>query len=530
MFAIAILLGIYSYLIFSLGVLGVLYKSAITVVTIIFITASFLYFKKKPEDFPTLNIKNEKIRSYFLLFLLLTLTNLIGTLGPEISFDSLWYHLTLPKIFLENHRIDYIPGGLLYYSVMPKLGEMLFIPGLAFGNEIIPKLTQWLFGILTSVVIYKISRKYFEEKLSIIGTLIFYGSLVVSWESTTAYVDLIRAFFEAMALWGFLNWFETKDRKWLVESAVMLGLAISTKLLSLGSLIIFSGLIIYYFKNKNINTRLVITNILVYWCVAILIALPWFVFAFVNTGNPFYPIFSDLYRVGLNWSLLNPLFIIRDLFVLFFRAADPISPIYIMILPLTFVMFRKFNKQQRIIGIYCLLALIVWYLTPRTGGGRFILPYLPAFSVLTIAVIYNIRQIALKEYITLLIILVSLITLIYRGVANFKFIPVILGAQTKEDFLSKNLNYDFGDFYDTDGFFSKTIKPEDKVLLYGFHNLYYVNFPFIHDSYVEKGDRFNYIATQNSEIPKRFSHWNLIYENAFTHVKLYSIGGMMWTY
>ena len=160
MFAIAILLGIYSYLIFSLGVLGILYKSAIITITIIFTAASYFYFKKKPEDFPILNLKSKKIRSYLFLFLLLIVVNLIGALGPEIAFDSLWYHLTLPKIFLENHRIDFIPGGLFYYSVMPKLGEMLFIPGLAFGNEIIPKLTQWMFGILTSIVIYKISRKY----------------------------------------------------------------------------------------------------------------------------------------------------------------------------------------------------------------------------------------------------------------------------------------------------------------------------------------------------------------------------------
>ena len=123
----------------------------------------------------------------------------------------------------------------------------------------------------------------------------------------------------------------------------------------------------------------------------------------------------------------------------------------------------------------------------------------------------------------------SLITAVYRGIANAKFVPVILGQQTKGEFLTKNLNFKFGDFYDTDGFFAKTIKSEDKVLLYGFHNLYYVNFPFIHESYVKRGDRFNYIVTQNSEVPKRFSHWQMIYENDLTDVKLYW-GGMMWTY
>ncbi|KKQ35185.1 MAG: Dolichyl-phosphate-mannose-protein mannosyltransferase protein [Microgenomates group bacterium GW2011_GWA2_37_6] len=530
MFALAILVGIYSYLILGLGILGLLYSSAILIVSVVFVITAYLYFKGKPEDFPRINLRNKNLRPLLFLFLLLAGVNLIGALGPELSFDALWYHLTLPKIFLESRSIDFISGGLFYYSVMPKLSEMLFIPGLVFGNEVIPKLTQWIFGILTSIVIYKISRRYFDEKLSIIGSLIFYGSLVVAWESTTAYVDLIRTFFEVMALWGFLIWFEKKDRKWLVESAIMLGLAISTKLIAIGSLLIFAVVMIYVFTNNKRYIKQFITNIHVYMYISIFISFPWFAYAFLTTGNPLYPIFSDYFPVGFSADLLNPINLLRDFFILFFRAPDPISPIYAIVLPLAFVMFGKFNKQQRVIGIYCLLALIVWYFIPRTGGGRFFLPYLPAFSILTITVLANIRQIALRKYIISLVIFVSLITAIYRGIANAKFVPVILGTQTKNDFLTKNLNFNYGDFYDTDGWFDRSIKDSDKVLLYGFHNLYYVNFPFIHESYVKKGDRFNYIATQNTEIPKRFSYWQLIYENNLTNVKLYSLKGIMWTY
>ena len=68
------------------------------------------------------------------------------------------------------------------------------------------------------------------------------------------------------------------------------------------------------------------------------------------------------------------------------------------------------------------------------------------------------------------------------------------------------------------------------ALLYGFHNLYYINFPFIDSSYVKIGDRFNYIAVAGNNLPERFKVWNLIYYNEKTNVKLYSIGGMKWTY
>ena len=129
-----------------------------------------------------------------------------------------------------------------------------------------------------------------------------------------------------------------------------------------------------------------------------------------------------------------------------------------------------------------------------------------------------------------LVIFFSLFSIIYRFGANLKYIPVIIGQQSKSDFLAKHLNFSFGDFYDTDMYFEKNIKTSDIVLLYGFHNLYYVDFPFIDSSWAKKGDRFNYIAIQDSIIPERFKYWNLIYYNSKTDVKVYSLGGIKWTY
>lgn len=526
MFALALIIGTYSYTIFALGILGFLYRELIVILTIVFVMMSFAYFRKKPEDFPRINLINKNIRPLLLLFIIMMAVNLVGVLGPELSFDALWYHLTLPKIFLENNSINFIPGGLFYYSVMSKLTEMLYIGGLSFGSEVFPKLIHFAFGILTSIVVYKISRKYLDEKLSFLASLIFYGSLVVAWESITAYIDLSRAFFEVMALWGFIEYVESKNKKWLIESAVMTGLAVSTKLIALGSLPIFVLLIFLFEKNRSKAFR----NGALFSVVTLLISFPWFFFSIMNTGNPFYPAFSGLYQIGLSPNLLNPVNFIKDFFVLFFEAGDPISPIFVILLPLTFVYIRKFTKNQKIVVLYSIFALLVWYITPRTGGGRFILPYLPAFSILTAFIISKIDNKLLKQYVGFLILFICLITIAYRGVANLKYLPVVLGVQSKNEFLSRNLNFNFGDFYDTDGYFTKNIRSGDKVLLYGFHNLFYANFPFIHESFVKTGDRFNYIAIQNANLPERFSHWNLIYENDKTNVRLYSLGGMRWTY
>lgn len=525
MFKIAFLIGIYSYVIFSLGLLSLLYKEVILLVTVLYV---FIVIKsiRQSEHVKKFNIRalihlyNEKpplVKSFIILIFIQVLINLVGALGPELGFDALWYHLTIPKIYLENHFVFHIPGGLLYYSGMPKLTEMIYLGFLA--NDTFAKLIHFGFGILSLVALYKLSRNFLSEKYSILASLIFYSNLVVGWQSTTAYVDLARTFFEIMAFWGFVNWLKEKKVIWFFESAFMLGLAISVKLISFGSLIIFSILLSYYFWHSGKINKL-IKALMSYIGIALLVLLPYFVFALLNTGNPIYPVFSQFYSINPNFTFVNPL-----------KLADPISPLYLIFLPFIIFYFRKFSNIVKIIVFYSVLSFIIWYLTPQTGGGRFIMPYLPIYSLiiaLGIKMVYIYKN--LHNLSIAFVILIFIVSIIYRGGANFKFIPVILGVQSKDQFLSNNLNFSFGDFYDTDGYFKAHIKETDRVLLFGFHNLYYVSFPFLDSSYVKKGDKFNYIATQNTQLPERFKFFSLVYSNERTGVNLYSLGGQEWIY
>ena len=526
MFTLALSIGIYSYIIFLFGLLGLLYKQNLIAVSTVYLLILIFFAKRNLSLF---RIKDgivnyiKKTSKLGLMFLSLitvqSVVNLIGALAPELGFDALWYHLTLPKIYLNSHSIDYIPGGLLYYSVMPKLTEMLYISALSFGTEIWAKFVHFSFGILSLIALYKLSRKFLTKTFSLLVLVLFYSNLVVGWMSITSYIDLARTFFEIMALWCFVEWQQNKKSIWLVKSAVMLGLAISTKLLAVGSLLIFCVIIVYCFWILKKRLKNMLVGLFVYWFICLLIPLPWFVFSFIHTGNPVYPFFTNVYPIKLNFDLVNPL-----------NLSDPISPIYLVMLPVAFVLYKKFGLIIKITLLYSLLAIFIWYLTPQVGGGRFILPYLPTFSIISVVVIDKMKNLKIQKLFIGSIIFLSLFSILYRGAANSKYVPVILGKESKSHFLTNNLNFSFGDFYDTDGYFAKKIKKDDTVLLYGFHNLYYVNFPFIDSSYVKKGDMFNYVAVQENNVPERFKMWNLIYYNNKTQVRLYSIGGLKWMY
>jgi hypothetical protein len=543
MFALAIFIGIYSYLVFLLGVFGLFYKLPVFIMTIVYFSMLVIFYREKLKySFKKLKLKQlpmwlkkNKLFSFVALIISLqVLINLIGVLGPEISYDALWYHLTLPKFYILDHRIFYVPGVKMAYSVMPKLTEMLYTSALVLANDSLAKLIHFSFGILLLVAIYKLARKFMSKEFSILASAIFYANLVVGWESITAYIDLSRTFFEVMALWGFLNWFETKQRKWLVISAVVLGLAITAKLVAAFSLLIFLALFAYKKFIQKDKWLDVAKNYLIFCVSTLLVPLPWFIFSYLKTGNPFYPYLSnvplDSSKTFLFISFPNIMSIVSDAYNFFLKLNDPISPVYLIVLPLFILGLGKFNSKLKILSIYSIVALAIWYLTEQVRGGRFILPYLPVFSILAAYIISKIGVRRLKMFLMGVVILVSLISIGYRGIANAKFVPVILGRETKAEFLTKYLNFNFGDFYDTDNYFGNHLTKNDPVLLFGFGKLYYVDFNFIDSTWVKKGDRFNYIAVQDAVLPSRFSDWRQIYYNKLTKVKLYTKEGKQWVY
>lgn len=377
-----------------------------------------------------------------LLFLAI-IVNLVAVFGPERGFDALWYHLTIPKIWTMWGRIDYIPGGLLYYSAMPHLGEILyFFAKTDTGAHFI----NWLAGIGAVYFTFKIARIYCDRKTSLLASVIFYCNPLVGWQSGSAYIDLIRTFFESMALYFLLS-------KKPVFSGLAIGLAVGTKTLALGSLGVLGVL-------SRLSYKFLIP--------AILISAPWFIWSYLKTGYPFYPlgagILDSTHNIGNIWPLV-PL----DWWLLIYAITLPWWP------------------RKNLVFKYAVLGFLVWFITPHTGESRFLLPYLPAFAVLSA---WAIEQKKILIYVALLI---AVFSIIYRGVANARLIPYFFGRETKTQFLCKNLDFSTRVFVDCNGWYKENIKPTDLVLIKGYHNLYYVDFPFVHESWY-KGEKVTKIV------------------------------------
>lgn len=455
MYSWAIACGVFSYYLFLLGNIGQLTAAPIIFGTIVFVFYSILLaWKKAPRQITWPQDRIAQI-SLTILFLLACI-NLIGALGPELGFDAIWYHLTIPRIWLMENQVMAIQHGPFYYALLPKLVDMFYLIPVLLHMEVGAKLLQFLFGLLSSYCTYKIGRQFLNKEQSLLAAVLFYGNLVVGWQSITAYIDLGRTFFESLAVLALVEFSTPKNKKSALGLAVLLGLAVTSKILAFASSLVCTAIL--FFKKKYSATFLVLI-------MSILIPLPWLIVNWMQTGNPIHPIFSG-YGLTSEWHTL-------DIFTVWIWSADPISPIYLIVLPLILLSifnvssqyFQKLSADKvgafNALAWYSLGTLFLWWLLPRTGGGRFLMPYLPAYSVLVAITISRLKDKYIKRIIICTVLFLSVVSVLYRAGANARYLPYILGRESKNSFLQRNIDLNFGDnwYYLTDDSLQSIYKP-----------------------------------------------------------------------
>jgi len=106
---------------FWVGVLHLLSPNLVLLGT--FLAAVSIFFKfKRWKNFDLKVLSNWIIENKFILIgcSIFTILVLPHTFRPIVSFDALWYHLSIPKLFLQEGNINYL-GTHTRYSVHPYL-------------------------------------------------------------------------------------------------------------------------------------------------------------------------------------------------------------------------------------------------------------------------------------------------------------------------------------------------------------------------------------------------------------------------
>jgi hypothetical protein len=340
MCAIGIGFAVLSYGVFFVGVLGWLNRTAIFVLLGLMLLASVPsmgavrgklianIYEQVPQVLPKISSSHSPIElAMTALCIFISILVLIGAFSPPtaVEWDSLSYHLAIPKLYLEAKRIYFVQ--FTSHASFPFTTEMLYTVGLALSGHSLAKLFHFFFFIGCCVLLLcignsiafhmwrnapdKASSNQFPSPTRSAwasGWALFTIPIAVA-EASTAYVDIALSFYALLAVLAGLRWLESKSLGWLMLCAIACGLCMGIKysgiiMLSLPvGLFLFNTVAVKQGSSKSTSgiLRDCVPQVLFPLVVACIVASPWYVKNIVVTGNPFFPFFYEVFG-GRGWN------------------------------------------------------------------------------------------------------------------------------------------------------------------------------------------------------------------------------------
>lgn len=322
---------------------------------------------------------------------------------PPIGFDSLVYHLEVPRQMLRQGGQAFFPDNI--YAYFPQLGEMLFLYGLEIAGDSAARLFNTLFGVLLCVAIFGFSRKHLPTRWALLAAMLFITVPSVVQTLPFAYVDLPFSLYVFLAVAGLLEYFQNRSPAWLLVTGVMAGGAWATKYTGMQVAFLLMLMILtehLFARRKEMPVAVVVVP-----AVAFLIFLPYLLRTWVATGWPLFPFeLANLpLRPMMNWDaersalymdylsiygatgetysvvdrLVAPLMVFVNARFWKFEAYDGmIGPVFLLIPVLLFR--RSKPRDVKLIILFSLSYLYYWAST--TLQVRFLFPLLPMLAFL----------------------------------------------------------------------------------------------------------------------------------------------------
>jgi hypothetical protein len=415
---------------------------------------------------------NQALAAFVLFALLMAF---LLALAPPTAWDSLVYHLTGPKLYIEagglNHDID------LPYLGFPQAGSMMFLWAEMLAGAELAQLIHLTFAILTLMLMAHVVKELSQGNGWLPVALILgvpTAAMLASW----AYVEWITMF-GVLASFILIRSREPgipegkghlfRGYRALALAGFFAAMSINTKYTAIGALL---GLIVVAFIERRSWRGLGV------FIAAIAVSiLPYMLKNLLLTGNPVYPfflsgVFWDSHRAywysrgGTGLSLMQMLLAPWEATIFGIEggvvAGHPpysatIGPALLALLPLAALRFKdrseRARRLMRSMAVVCAIGTIVWLgqmaFSELMVQTRLLFPILPMIVILAAAGFDGLAKrgrlsdLARLAFGTLIGLMLAL-GVLEAGAAFVDASPasVLFGTQTKSEYLAQRL----GDF------------------------------------------------------------------------------------
>jgi hypothetical protein len=297
-FALTLGLGLWSTIIFCLGLAGLIYWQVIWSITLIAALGTLIALVRRwrairaPLNLPSHKLDLRLNALWALALITLGYVFFLGarTLYPPRQWDAISNHLVMARQYLLDHQLLIVRGTP--NQIIHSLNHLLFTWALAMKDDLMAQMIEFTLLILCGAGLL---TYFLRRDLSFFGLAAFFFWIIhplVSWVGTAAYVDAGLACYVFLGLYALLLFKEEQDAKWLYLAMALLAMAAGVKLPG----IFFFSLAAGYALWRLIRGRLGLKQAMAGWSIGLLAILPWYGYLIYHTGNPLFPMFPQLNR------------------------------------------------------------------------------------------------------------------------------------------------------------------------------------------------------------------------------------------
>ena len=416
-------------------------------------------------------------------------------LAPEISYDSLAYHLALPSLYEMEGGLIPTPTNLS--SGIPMHMELVYGWAITLSDGILAKLLHWSLGLGLAAGFLGAGARLGKPLAGWLAGAVFFSTPLVGMNLWKTWIDVASSYMVFLSAYALLvhlreaTGSSSRNGLW-AASACFTGLAMAMKYTNWPLLIVL--LVIF------VVLRLGWKSMALYAGVALVCVLPWIAKNWAFYGNPLFPYLHELWRPdaeyaanwrtlqdnawGRNWGsiaavgprawvdvLLHP-------WVISMRGgsdADFVGPLYLIFLP-GFLLLRGQTRESRV-ATWVLLGLwLTWW--PLTAMPRFFTPGLAVFAFLI-----GVMALGDARLVPWAVSVIAALTLdnFFWGLAaadRSGARPYLLGRISEEDYLTRS-HYTYPTpYFASARWINQHTPPEARVLVVGDVRGYYLERPF----------------------------------------------------
>jgi len=217
---------------------------------------------------------------------------IVQALAPPSDWDSLMYHLQVPRHFLQEGRV-YLPHDNLHAAYVG-LVHMLYVPLIALGSSTGPAVLNAFFALLLGLTVFSLAARFFGVTSASIALITLWATTGILMVAITPRIDVTLALFLILAQYALLiALLEPTRRSTFLLAAFLLGSAVGVKYSALAYSLALAPLVLWVAWESTDNLRETPKHLVLFASLFVVAAIPWLAKNIVLFGAPLYPFFAE---------------------------------------------------------------------------------------------------------------------------------------------------------------------------------------------------------------------------------------------